>query len=227
MIRDLSCSSLFLTFNAIDMQWNDLYTRMLEYDVYFNAIEQKKHRLMFRLLQKNLHVAIEYLNRRFRLFFKKILKKKCEIKDFWYRYEWQTRENNHVHDFVWLKNAFSLEQLKTYFVFWSLLIIVINSENALSFATRHSSSVFFFERNNIKFELAKLLNRVQKHIVCTFVYCLRQNKKTKKVVCRFHFFRSERDVVVVIYNVNFKRLIYFSFQNDSFFNNYNFIISIK
>jgi hypothetical protein len=109
MIRDLSCSSLFLTFSAIDMQWNDLYTHMLEYDVYLNAIEKKKHRLMFRLLQENFHVVIEYLNRRFRLFFEKILKKKFEIKDFWYRYEWQTRESDHVHDFVWLKNVSSLE----------------------------------------------------------------------------------------------------------------------
>jgi cell division FtsZ-interacting protein ZapD len=72
-----------------------------------------------------------------------------------------------------LKNAFSLEQLKTYLVFWNSLITVINSENALFFATSHSSNVSFFERNNIRFELAKFLNRVQKHIVCTLVYCLR------------------------------------------------------
>jgi hypothetical protein len=202
MIRDLSCSSLFLTLSAIDMQWNDLYTHMFEYNVYFNTIEKEKHRLMFRLSQKNFHVVIEYLNRRFRLFFEKILRKKFEIKDFWYRYEWQTRENDHVHDFVWLKNVFSLEQLKTYFVFWNTLIIVINSEHVFSFATRHSSNVSCFERNNIKFELAKLLNRVQRHIVCTLVYCLRQNKKTKKVVCGFHYSRSKRDVVVVIYDVN-------------------------
>jgi hypothetical protein len=225
MIRDLSCSNLFLIFNAINMQWNDLYMHMFEYNVYFN--EQKKHRLMFYLLQKNSHVVIQYLNRRSRLFFEKILRKKFEIKDFWYRYKWQTRENDHVHDFVWLKSIFSLEQLKIYFVFWSLLIIVINFENALFLATRHSSSLFFFERNNIKIELAKLLNRVQKYIVCTFVYYLRQNKKTKKIVCNFHYFRSKRDVVVVIYDVNLKWLIYFSFRNDSFFYNYNFIISIK
>ncbi len=227
MIRDLNCSSLFLTFSAIDMQWNDLYTHMFEYDVYFNAIEKEKHRLMFRLLQENSHVVIEYLNRRFRLFFEKILRKKFEIKDFWYRYEWQTRESDHVHDFIWLKNVFSFEQLKTYLVFWNSLITVINSEDALSFATRHSSNVSFFERNNIRFELAKLLNRVQKHIVCTLVYCLRQDKKTKKIVCKFHYFRSKRDVVAVIYDVNLKWLIYSSFRNDSLFNNYNLIISMK
>jgi hypothetical protein len=55
---------------------------MLEYDVYVNAIEKKKHRLMFRLLQKNFHVVTKYLNRRFRLFFEKILRKKFEMKDF-------------------------------------------------------------------------------------------------------------------------------------------------
>jgi hypothetical protein len=227
MIRDLNCSSLFLTFSATDMQWNDLYTHMLEYDVYVNAIEKKKHRLMFRLLQKNFHVVTEYLNRRFRLFFEKIMRKKFEMKDFWYRFEWQTRESDHIHDFVWLKDAFSLEQLKTYLVFWSSLITAINSENALSSTTRHSSSVSFFERNNTRFELAKFLNRVQRHIVCTFVYCLRQNKKTKKIVCRFHYSRSERDVVAVIYEVNLKWLIYSSSRNDSLFNNYNFIISMR
>ncbi len=101
MIRDLSCLNLFLTFSATDMQWNDLYIHMLEYDVYLNAIEKKKHWLIFCLLQKNSHVVIEYLNRRFRLFFEKILKKKFEIKDFWYQFEWQTRENDHIHDLVW------------------------------------------------------------------------------------------------------------------------------
>jgi hypothetical protein len=173
MIRDLSCSSLFLTFSATDMQWNDLYIHMLEYDVYLNTIVKQKYRLMFRLLQKNSHVVIEYLNRRFRLFFEKILKKKFEIKDFWYRFEWQTRENDHIHDFVWLKNIFSFDQLNAYLIFWSSLIIVINFEDALFSATRHSSSVSFFERNNVRLELVKLLNRVQKHIVCTFAYCLR------------------------------------------------------
>ncbi len=186
MIRDLSCSNLFLIFNAINMQWNDLYMHMFEYNVYFN--EQKKHRLMFYLLQKNSHVVIQYLNRRSRLFFEKILRKKFEIKDFWYRYKWQTRENDHVHDFVWLKSIFSLEQLKIYFVFWSLLIIVINFENALFLATRHSLSVSFFERNNIKFEFAKFLNRVQKHIVCTFVYCLRQKKKIEESCLQISLF---------------------------------------
>jgi hypothetical protein len=99
MMKNLNCSHVFFICNAIDMQWHDLYKHMSDFELFQKNTNTKRERLFHRFLQKNSHIATKYLDRRFQLFFKHVLKKKFVVVNYWYRFEWQTRENDHVHDF--------------------------------------------------------------------------------------------------------------------------------
>ncbi len=117
MMKDLDCSHVFLTCSAANMQWHDFYNHMSDFSTFCEAIDTEKERLIHRLLQKNSHIAVEYLDRRFQLFFKQIIKKKFFVVDYWYSFEWQTRNNDHIHEFFWFENAFFLECFEEFLTF--------------------------------------------------------------------------------------------------------------
>jgi hypothetical protein len=101
MMKNLNCFHVFFICNAIDMQWHDFYKHMSDFALSQQDTNTKRKKLTHRLLQKNSHITTKYLDRRFQLFFKHVLKKKFVVVNYWYRFEWHTRENDHVHDFLW------------------------------------------------------------------------------------------------------------------------------
>ena len=101
MIYNVDFSNFFFIFNAIDMQWIDLYRHFFanwknEYD---NVNKFVRIKIVTRFLQQYFYIVVEYLIIRFRHFFNEIFKKKFKIIDHWYRYEWQNKNNNHIHNF--------------------------------------------------------------------------------------------------------------------------------
>ena len=42
-------------------------------------------------------------------FFEEVIQKKCDVKDFWWWCEWQHYGSNHVHGFLGLKDAPSVD----------------------------------------------------------------------------------------------------------------------
>jgi hypothetical protein len=160
MMKNLNCFHVFFICNAIDMQWHDLYKHMFDFELFQKNTNTKRERLSHRLLQKNFHIATKYLDRHFQLFFKHVLKKKFVVVNYWYRFKWQTRENDHLHDFFWFQNASSFEQFEEFFFFWDSRATIINSVEEISFVFVHSCSKSFSQRNNTLRELTKLLNQV-------------------------------------------------------------------
>ncbi len=148
-MKNLDCSHVFLTCDVANMQWHDFYKHMFDFSTFCEAIDTKKERLTHRFLQKNSHIAVEYLDRRFQLFFKQIIKKKFSVVDYWYRFEWQTRDSDHIYEFIWLENAFSFECLDEFLVFWSSQATIINSTKEISFVFFYSCSRSFSQQNNI------------------------------------------------------------------------------
>jgi hypothetical protein len=112
-------------------------------------------------------------------------------------------------------------------IFWDSQATIINSTEEISFASFHSCSKSFFQRSNILRELAKLLNRVQRHTKCSTTYCLRKFKNSKEVVCRFHFSFSIREIFTIFNIVNLKWKSFDFVRNDSLLNTYNLIVSMN
>jgi hypothetical protein len=227
IMKNLKCSHFFLTCNAIDMQWNDLYQHMSNFEIFQNFNDTERERLARRLLQKNSHIIAEYLNRRFQVFFKLVLKHKFSIRDYWYQYEWQTRDSEHVHDFLWLENASFFERLEEFLVYWESQTTTINLVDEISSAAIHSCNKSFRAKQNNLQELTKLLNRVQNHTKCLSMYCLRKIKDSKKIKCRFHFSFFMRETITIFNIRNSKWKFFASIRNDSLFNTYNVIVSMN
>ncbi len=200
---------------------------MSDFQIFQNVNDTKRERLAHRLLQKNSHIAAEYLDRRFQAFFRLVLKQKFLIVNYWYRYEWQTWNSDHIHDFLWLENASLFERLKEFLVYWESQTTTINSTSEISFAVIHSCSKFFRAKQNNLQELTKLLNRVQKHTKCSSTYCLRKIKDSKKIRCRFHFSFFMRETITVSNIINSKWKFFESARNDSLLNTYNVIVSMN
>ncbi len=117
MIYDLTCFSLFITFNVINLQWRDLYAYMSDQEIYITASKSERVKIAWRLLQKNSHIIIECLKCKVMLFIKFVIKKKFKIQNFWYHYEWQSYESDHIHEFLWINNALNVTDLDQYFAF--------------------------------------------------------------------------------------------------------------
>ena len=226
MIKNFNEQTLFFTINATNLQWRDLYKHMSNVKQINDVIEIERNRLTWRLLKKNSHIAIEYLYRRWNLFLRTIFKNKFEMLNHWYRFEWQSKESEHIHEFVWM-NALSMKQKQKYLTYWESLMTVMNSEENVSFAFVHSCSKFFAQRVNTRRELIELLNRMKRHIKCISVYCFRKMKKTEEQICRFHFFRSLQFASTINNVMNFKYEIFNATRNDFLMKNYNFIYNLK
>ena len=226
MIKNLNEQTLFFTVSATNLQWRDLYKHMSDVKQINDVIEIERNRLTWRLLRKNSHIAIEYLYRRWNLFLRTVFKNKFEMLNHWYRFEWQSKESEHIHEFVWM-NAFSMKQKQKYLTYWESLMTVMNSKENVSLASVHLCSKSFAQRVNTRRELIELFNRVKRHIKCISVYCLRKMKKIEEQICRFHFFRSLQFASTIDNVMNLKYEIFNATRNDLLMKNYNFIYSLK
>lgn len=120
--------------------------------------------------------------------------------DYWCRYEWQHRGSPHVHGFLWLQNAPSMERLnwddptqvrfaKEYFD---------RCVHAMNPHDRHQKNIQVrinddnhpclkgtqqISQSNPMIDYEELLNYVERHITCNEKSHLR--KKKGKLVCRY------------------------------------------
>lgn len=127
MIKNFNEQTLFFTINTANMQWRNLYKHMSNFEQYQFVIEIARSKMIWRLLQKNFYIVAKYFDRQWQLFINLMFEHKFKMLNFWYRYEWQTQNNEHIYEFVWIK-TFSIKQLQKYLKFWNLLMIVVNSK---------------------------------------------------------------------------------------------------
>lgn len=57
------------------------------------------------------HIVAQYMHLRNSNFRKHVLEKGFDVRDYWYRYEWQHRGSAHVHGFLWIHGSLNMDDI--------------------------------------------------------------------------------------------------------------------
>lgn len=152
-------------------------------------------------LNNNPAIAAFYFQKRWQIFFDEVIRPKFKIKDYWWRYEWQHRGSSHIHGFLWMEDAPSVDTLdkdnansvETFIHFWDQHVSTWHPEKICPPAAIHPSSQMFNTLQDTKKELAEILNRLQRHTKCAPGYCECKKKDTGEIFCRFGYPKICRD----------------------------------
>jgi ATP-dependent DNA helicase PIF1 len=205
-IRSPDCGSphVFFTASSADIQWPDMHQHMPNH---ISGVQEDatSYRRRMEDLNNNPAIASFYFQKRWEIFFEEVLKLKFKVKDYWWRYEWQHRGSSHVHGFLWLEDAPSIDTLDTndpvslqsFITFWDKHVSTWHPAKDCPPAAIHPSAQEFATLADTKKDLAEMLNRVQRHTKCAPGYCERKKKGTEEIFCRFGFPKSCRDATVL------------------------------
>ncbi|RXK36573.1 hypothetical protein M231_06114 [Tremella mesenterica] len=196
MIRQLKTPHAFITLSAADLQWADLHSHMSGTHT-SPSDETMRQRLNSLNVNANPAQVAWWIQRRATLFLHHVITPLLKVKDFWLRYEWQSRGSGHIHGLLWLEDGPSVEglkqggdQLKQSFIdYWKDKVSAINPSIDLPRASKHPSSRPHEDMTYDHTSLAEHLNRIQRHTRCS-QYCLKRPKgsePTAEPICRFRF----------------------------------------
>jgi ATP-dependent DNA helicase PIF1 len=229
-IRDPNCKSphLFFTVSAADIQWPDLHQHMPAPPGAPPLDEQEAYRKRMADLNDNPAIAAFYFQKRWKIFYDEVVEPQLDVVDHWWRFEWQHRGSSHIHGFLWLRNAPSVEGLKLdddqsvrqFVAFWDHLVSTWNPKPTHPPAPTHPSSRPFNTLSDTQQELVELINRVQRHAKCSS-YCLRRDKTTREEVCRFRFPQDLRDLTELVQKEGESLPEFLTKRNDPYLNSYN------
>ena len=210
MVKQLGAPTIFFTLSAADIQWSELY-RLIDPDfaTISNTNEQIESRKRAKLLMDNPLIVASFFKHRFNSFIKNILFKKFKVIDYWFRIEFQHRRSPHIHGFIWLEGAPSVQNLESmsmqeYDTITQYFDKIISASNPVSSSTISSNSIInpcklnytdvnhheMYQHINqdteIRTNMAKhledykaIINSVQRHTRCT-KNCLRKKKEATK-----------------------------------------------
>ena len=195
-IQSSDCRSpnVFFTVSAADVQWPDLHRLMPGYDPDLdNPAHADSYRRHLKWLNENPALASYYFQKHWELFFELVLKKKFNIIDWWWCFEWQYRGSSHIHGFFWFADAPKVDELdfnnqehiQQFIQYWDQIISTWHPDRHRPPAAIHPSAQLFPSLQDTITELAEMLNRFQRHDRCTPGYCERRRDGQK--VCRFGF----------------------------------------
>ena len=217
------------------MFWDDLMRNLPRYEEWSNGTTQQRMRIARENLRDNPHICAYWFHFRYETFKRTVLYKKFDIVDEWNRHEWQGRGSTHNHGVYWLRNAPSPEvdsasenERQQFAMWWDVYISAWNPDPQRGARSLDEISAMSLplerQENNVR-HLSGIVSRVQKHH-CSTTYCLRKNKVTGQVSCRFHFpWRLQNEPTLEKPPTsNFHRL--FCRRNDSHLNPYNRLVSM-
>ena len=229
-IRDPNCKSphLFFTVSAADLQWPDLHQHMPAHPGAPPENEQEAYRRRMADLNDNPAIAAYYFQKCWEIFYREVVKPQLNVVDYWWRFEWQHRGSSHIHGFLWLRDAPSVEDLKIsddqsvrqFISFWDPLVSTWNPKPTHPPAPIHPSSRAFTTLSDTQQELVELINRVQRHAKCSS-YCLRRDKTTRQEVCRFRFPQDLRDLTELVQKEGESLPEFLTKRNDTLLNSFN------
>lgn len=208
-IHQLKSPHVFLTASSADIQWPDLHAHMPSAgtnDPDNPLTDHAAYRQRNKDLNENPAIAAYYFQLRWETFFKLVILPMYKVTDWWFRYEWQHRGSSHVHGFIWMEDAPSVEDLnpedaesvRSFVTFWDPIVSTWNPGITVPKADPHPSNRAWNTLEDTLKELAEMLNRFQRHTECRAGYCLRKDKHTGKEYCRFKFPKEMRDVTELV-----------------------------
>jgi hypothetical protein len=111
-IRSPQCQTphVFVTFSSADVQWPDVHQHMPNHNP-GAAEDAHSYRVQMKDLNENPAIASHYFQKWFEIFFKHYIENKFKVKDCWWQYGWHHRGSCHVHGFLWLEDAPSIDEL--------------------------------------------------------------------------------------------------------------------
>ena len=185
MVEQFGPATIFFTFSAADHQWPDLL-KFLDTESQ-NTAQAIAHAPF---------TVDSYIILRFELFYKHFLKPYLNIKDHWYRVEWQHRGSLHIHGLAWLTDSLdtktcSVAEISSY---WDRYVSTWNTaikpeDNPINFYWQvavHPCARTINEIHDLDEDLKDLINTCQKHTRCSAGYCLRTQPGGRQL-CRFGF----------------------------------------
>lgn len=104
MVQQLGTPNAFLTLTAADLHWPDLHRHMPPPDEP-HVSETARQRHNSKNVNNNPAITAWYFQKRFQLFFEHVIKPVFRVKEWWFRYEWQSRGSSHVHGLIWMDGA--------------------------------------------------------------------------------------------------------------------------
>ncbi|KAJ1518827.1 hypothetical protein ONE63_011559 [Megalurothrips usitatus] len=224
MVEQLGLPTLFFTLSAADLHWPDLFHFLAPGEDPKTMTSTRRRKLV----EENPSKVDEFFTLRGQTFIEKVLKKKFEVEDLWFRIEYQHRGSPHIHGVLWLKDAPNVddlaqcsdEEILKVLSYFDRYISTTHPDINCPASPVHPCQKKLSEVLDIKRDLAELLNRVQRHTKCSEAYCLRINKKTKKKECRFKFPREllEYSQIVITPDNDVELL---TARNDQYLNKFN------
>ena len=186
MVKQIGPASVFFTFSVADHQWPDLH-RFLDVENHANIYEAIAHSPL---------TVDSYVLKRFEIFFNEFFRPYLNIKDHWYRVEWQHRGSLHIHGLAWLENIPDTTVCAENEItrFWNMYVnswnpAITPQDNPVNFfwpVQRHPCSIPFNEVQDLQADLKDLVNICQRHTRCSPAYCLQVTPDGQQK-CRFGF----------------------------------------
>ncbi|MCP3664246.1 MAG: AAA family ATPase, partial [Gammaproteobacteria bacterium] len=113
MVRQLGVPTWFLTLSAADLQWYDTLAPLFQLQHGRMPSEEEVKNLTWRerahLLRNGPVTAARLFKQKVNAFFTKVLKHPAqplgEVRDYFFRFEWQARGSPHIHAMIWIKDA--------------------------------------------------------------------------------------------------------------------------
>lgn len=109
MLRQLGIPTWFCSFSCADMRWKEILTTMLRQEGKTATVEDLDWSGRNSLLKRNPVIAARMFDHGFQKFLKEVIMSDAapigQIKDFFYRIEFQHRGAPHAHCLFWVENA--------------------------------------------------------------------------------------------------------------------------
>ena len=201
--------AVFCTWSCADHQWDDLHRHLPRYEQWRDGTDEERRKIAWENVQRFPHVIAAWLDIRFKAFLKYVMTSFLGLDDYWFRYEWQARGTGHIHCIIWMRDSPAMgartpEQREAFAQYWNEKVTAVNPNSTRPPDARNPASLPFIHICNTDEQVATFMNRFQMHATCAPGRCLRKNKTTNIVECRFFFPRELQEHALVTKSINKK-----------------------
>ncbi|KAE8743709.1 hypothetical protein FOCC_FOCC009660 [Frankliniella occidentalis] len=206
--------------STADFHWPEDY-KLLGYNVERLSMKRRSQ-----IIAENPLYFDSYFVLKSRYFVEQCMKEKFDIKNFWYRYEYQHRGSIHLHGVAWLSNCPDTSNVDTdkkkqdIIEYFENIITCNNPDVNVRMSGVHPCQIKLSSVKDHFEDLATLVNTVQRHTVCKTTYCLRKKSPNSKEKCRFSFPRPMTSKTKLVMDGTLVKDIIFK-RNDPLLNKYN------
>ncbi|KAK3929764.1 ATP-dependent DNA helicase [Frankliniella fusca] len=224
MVEQIGLPTLFCTFSAADLHWPELFKLLApDEDLTTMSLFRKKQ-----LVKNNPLIVDTFFLKRVETFMAQVVIKKYKVKDYWFRIEYQHRGSPHMHGVLWIEHAPDVTNLKNksdeeqeqIVQYFAELITAFHPNIDQPPSLIHPCQKSLLDVEDLDIDLAEILNRVQRHTMCSRQYCIRKSKRDKQMKCRFNFPQVYQEQAKLQFDEN-GNAEFLPQRNDERLNKYN------